>query len=109
MEPCKGEKFTDFVFDAERCSRQHTKPRRKDGEDHTVAVFTRLMLCGQVRSAIRFITDKVSGGGVLACDSPSGIPGESVADVLQEKHPEPCSSGSDAFLPCDFVASSKVL
>ena len=108
MEDWKGEKFTDLVFDAERCSRQHTKPRCKDGEDHTVAVFTRLMLRGQVRSAICFITDRVSGGGVLACDSPSGIPGESVADVLREKHSESCSSGSDAFLSCDFVASSAV-
>ena len=103
MEDWKGEKFTDLVFDVERCSRQHSKPRRKDGEDHSVAVFTRLMLRGQVCSAVRFITDRVSGGGVLACNSPSGIPGKSVADVLQEKHPEPCSSGRDAFLPCDSL------
>ena len=40
MEDWRGEKFTDLVFDAERCSRQHTRPKRKDGEDHTVAVFT---------------------------------------------------------------------
>ena len=103
LEDWKVEKFTDLVFDAERCSRQHSKPRRKDGEDHTVAVFTRLMLRGQVCSAVRFITDRVSGGGVLACDSPSGIPGKSVADVLREKHPEPCSFGRDAFLPCDSL------
>ena len=36
MEDWKGGKFTDLVFDAERCSRQHKKPRRKDGEDHTL-------------------------------------------------------------------------
>ena len=63
MEDWKGEKFSDPIFDTERCSRQHTKPRRKDGEDHTVAVFTRLLLCGQIRSVVRFITDRVSGGG----------------------------------------------
>ena len=100
MEDWKGGKFTDLVFDAERFSRQHTKPRRKDGKDHTVAVFTRLMLCGQVCSAVRFITDRVSGGGILSYDSPSGVPGKSVADVLREKHPKPCSPGSDTFLPC---------
>ena len=61
------------------------------------------MLRGQVRSAVCFITDRVSGGGVLAYDSPSGVPGKSVADVLREKHPEPCSSGDDAFLPCDSL------
>ena len=61
------------------------------------------MLRGQVRSAVRFITDRVSGGGVLAYDSSSGVPGKSVADVLREKHPEPCCSGNDAFLPCDSL------
>ena len=40
MKDWKGEKFTDLVFDAERCSRQHTKPKYKDGGDHTVTVFT---------------------------------------------------------------------
>ena len=39
------------------------------------------MLCGQVRFAVRFITDRVSDGGVLAYDSPSDVPGKSVADV----------------------------
>ena len=81
MEDWKEEKFTDLAFDPEKCSRQHTKPRCKDGEDHTVEVLTRLMLCGQVCSAVCCITDRVSGGGVLACDSPSGIPGKSAADV----------------------------
>ena len=78
MEDCKGEKFTDLVFDALRYSRQHTKPRRKDGDDHTVAVFTHLMLRGQVYSAVCFITDRVSGAGVLACNSSSGVPGKSI-------------------------------
>ena len=103
MEDWRRDKFTDLVFDAERCSRQHARPKRKGREDHTVAVFTRLMLHGQVRSAVRFITDRVSGGGVLAYDSPSGVPSKSVADVLREKDPEPCSSGDDAFLPCDSL------
>ena len=57
------------------------------------------MFRGQVRSAVHFITDRVSSGGVLSCNSSSGVPGKSAADVLREKHPEPCSSGSDAFLP----------
>ena len=39
----------------------------------------------------------------MASDSSSGVPGKSIADVLQEKHPEPCCSGNDAFLPCDSL------
>ena len=61
------------------------------------------MLCGQVCSAVRFITDRVSGGGVLVYDSPSGAPGMFVADALRKKNPEPCSSGNDMFLPCDSL------
>ena len=61
------------------------------------------MLCGQVHTAICFITDGVSGSGVLACDSPSGVPGKSVADRSWERHPEPCCSGNDAFKPCDSL------
>ena len=64
---------------------------------------TQLMLRGQVCSAVRFITDRVSGGRVLAYDSSSGVPGKSVADALREKHPEPCCSGNDAFLPFDSL------
>ena len=75
MEDWRGEKFTDLVFDAERCSKQHARPKHKDREDNTVAVFTCMMLHGQVHSAVRFITDRVSGGRVLAYDSPSGVPG----------------------------------
>ena len=102
MEDWRGEKFTDLVFYAERCSRQHTMPRHKDGDDHTVAVFTHL-LRDQVCSAVHFITDRVSGGGNLAYESPSGFLSKSVADALREKHPEPCCSGDDAFLPCDSL------
>ena len=65
-------------------------------------MFTHL-LRGQVCSAVRFITDIVSGGGVLAYGSPSGFLSKSVADALREKHPEPCCSGDDAFLPCDSL------
>jgi len=43
----------------------------------------------QVCSAVRFIIDRVSGGGILDLDSPSTVSGLSVFDVLTQKHPEP--------------------
>ena len=99
----KGEKFESLVCDAECCARQFTRPRKKDDKYHTVAVFTRLMLRGQVRSAVRFITDRVSGGGVLSIDSPSNVPGMSVFDVLSQKHPEPGNVEPSTFMLCDTL------
>ena len=99
----KEEKFESLVCDAEHCARQFTRPRKKDDKYHTVAVFTRLMLRGQVRSAVRFITDRVSGGGVLSIDSPSNVPGMSVFDVLRQKHPEPGNVEPSTFMLCDTL------
>ena len=59
------------------------------------------MLRGQVHPAVRFITDRVSGGGVLSVDSPSNVPGMSVFDVLRQKHPEPGNVEPSTFMLCD--------
>ena len=61
------------------------------------------MLQGQVRSAVRFITDRVAGGGVLAPDSPSNVPGMTVFNVLAQKHPEPAVVVPSTFMPCDTL------
>ena len=61
------------------------------------------MLQGQVRSAIRFTTDRVSGGGVFSLDSPSNIPGMSIFDVLKQKHPEPGNFEPSTFMLCDTL------
>ena len=45
-------------------------PRVAVNKDHVSQVFTRLMLRGQVHSAVHFITDRLSGGGV---HSPRGF------------------------------------
>ena len=103
LKEWKEEKFESLVYDAERCARQFTRPRKKDDKDHTVAVFTRLMLQGQVCSAVRFITDRVSGSGVLSLDSPSNVPGMSVFDMLKQKHPEPGNVEPSTFMLCDTL------
>ena len=66
-------------------------------------VFTRLMLLGQVRSAVRFITNKVNSGGVLSLDALTGVPGKSVMDILCAKHLEPGFRDGPALMPCDTL------
>ena len=67
-------------------------------------VFTRLMLLqGQVRSAVRFITNRVNSGGVLSLDASTGVPGKSVMDILCEKHLEPGFRDGPVFMPCDTL------
>ena len=83
--------------------RQFIRPRRKDTKDHAIAVFTRLMLRGQVRVAVRFITDRVSGGGILSSDFLSNVPSMAVFDVLEKKRPEPSEVVPSTFLPCDTL------
>ena len=61
------------------------------------------MLQGQICSAVRFMTDRVSGGGVLSLDSPSNVPGMSVFDVLKQKHPEPGNFEPSTFMLCDTL------
>ena len=57
------------------------------------------MLRGQVRTAVRFITDRVSGSEI----SPSNVPGMTVFDLLTKKHPEPSKVVPSTFLSCDTL------
>ena len=61
------------------------------------------MLQGQVHSTVRFITNRVSGGGVLSLDSSSNVPGMSVFDMLKQKHPEPGNFEPSTFMLCDTL------
>ena len=40
LKEWKEEKFESLVCDTERCTRKFTRPRKKDDNDHTIAVFT---------------------------------------------------------------------
>ena len=98
LEDWRSEKFDSLLCETERCSGKRYTPRFTVNKDHVSQVFTRLMLRGQVRSAVRFITDRLSGGGVLSPQDASGVDGKSVLDVLQEKHPSPAAIKRSAFV-----------
>ena len=101
LQRWKDHCFEDLVNETERCARRLPRSRFKDEKDRCVKVFTHLMLRGQVLSAVRFITDRVHGGGVLSLDASTGVPGHPVLDILREKHPEPGVIDESAFMSCD--------
>jgi len=75
-------KFDVLRQEAQRCDRSlcnSFRSRVKDSDNHVVKVFTKLMLQGNVRAAVRWITERTSGG-VLD-------PSDSVVSALQSKHP----------------------
>ena len=99
----KDESFDVLIQEAERCDRSlrnsyHTSSRRTD--DHLVKVFTKLMLQGNVRAAVRWITERAGGGVLKSSDSTTvNHTVMSVVDALQLKHPEP-QIPPESVLPC---------
>ena len=80
----------------------------KKSEDHVIKVFSKLMLEGNVRAAVRLVTEQV-GGGVLDPDAtiPSGQNSSIfVRDVLLHKHLGPCVPPASVLPCCDALAPS---
>ena len=103
LQQWKDDIFDELVTDTERCARQLPRSKFRIEKNHCVKVFTRLMLQGQVRSAVCFITNQVNSGGVLSLDALTGVPGKSVMDILCEKNPEPGFCDGPALMPCDTL------
>ena len=68
-------------------------------EAHTVKVFTRLMWRGQERAAVRWMTERSSGGADVL--DPCGVvqDNKTVLDLLKEKHPPPSLCNDRACVP----------
>ena len=86
MEMQKLNSFKALLCEAECCAAQWRNRQSRLSDDHIVWVFTRLILCGRVREAVRFITDRARGG-VLKPSDTDAKSGNCVFDVLREKHP----------------------
>jgi len=74
--------------------------KRQVSQDGLAQVFSRLMLQGKVKSALRFLSEQ-SSGSVLDLDAE--VDGKSVRTILKEKHPLPQPVNVDALasdLPC---------
>jgi len=70
----------------------YQRPSSKDSHEHLIKVFTRLMLEGNVRAAVRWLTER-SGGGVLKLSNSTTIGGTSmtVLEALGLKYSDPCT------------------
>ena len=98
----RQERFLELIQEYQRCAKQFSKSHVVNSErskDHVLRMFSNLMLRGDIRSAARWLTDQTGSGVVL--DPSQLINGQSVAHILQEKHPEASQSGTRAFMPCD--------
>ena len=93
--------------EAGRCDRALRSSRGRTLKDaDIVRVFTRLMLRGKVRAAVRWATERatravLSPSTVINVDATEGP--LTVMDVLRQKHPEPSTPVPAALLPCDTL------
>ena len=101
----RKEQFDELIHEFQRNASSGVKKRGSKGsvadDSHRLRVFTRLMLRGQIRSAVRWLTERGSEGGVLCPSSVVGPSGETVADLLRIKHTDPCENFEEAFLECE--------
>ena len=105
MEMWRLEHYDELLFEFERCAKKWASSRNKQPcPNHIVQVFSRLMLRGQVRSAVRWLTERMNDGGVLDPSQLVNDGSKRVFDVLREKHPDPANSGMQAFLPCHHLS-----
>ena len=61
--------------------------RGKDDDVQIANVYTKLVLEGKLRAAVRYVTDR-EGGGLLQPTDTDEKSGEPIVDVLRSKHPE---------------------
>ena len=91
--------FDVLLQEAQRCDQALLNSYRSSSghdSDHIVKVFTKLMLRGDSRAAVHWITER-SGGGLLN-------PTESVVEKLKSKHPEPKIPSNDSIPCCDNLS-----
>ena len=105
LERCLGlwqqEKFDMLIQEAERCNQALCRSRHSVVDDETVLrVFTKLMLHGKVKAAIRWATERTRGVVLLPSDLLDDSSTTTVMDILRQKHPPP-SSDFVSLLKCD--------
>ena len=82
MAAWRESRIDELIQDAERCAQQWPRPQQgKQDDEHMIRVFTRLMLRGQVRSAVHWMTNRASSGSTLDPSELVHPSGKSVMEV----------------------------
>ena len=75
--------FDTLIFEFLRCSKLWIKSRAtKTNSEHKLKVFSNLMFKGQLRAAVRWITERMDPGGVLHPSQSVNDSAQTVLDVL---------------------------
>ena len=94
--------FDLLVQEAERCDRGLRKNSHfVVDEESVIHVFTRPMLCGRVRAAVHWATERTKVIVLSPSDTVEGS--TTVIDVLHQKHPVPRPPGSASLLRSDLL------
>ena len=81
------------------CTEYLTVARREETADHRAQTFHSLVLRGELRTAVRWITERETGG-VLQPGNQCTKTGDRVMEVLRYKHPEartPTAASLDSY------------
>ena len=97
LEEWKSDKHKALVETTERLMLAAMKNSQGGTtQEERLKKYNQLMLLGNPRSAVRYLTDR-EGGGVLEPHIPSGKGDQTVEEALKSKHPATRKPGEDAF------------
>ena len=101
LEEWKADKHKALVENTERLM-QSAMSTSQGGttQEERLKKYNQLMLLGNPRAAVRYLTDR-EGGGVLEPHTPSGKDDQTVEETLKSKHPETRKPGAEAFQQYD--------
>ena len=93
-----------MVQEADCCDSgvKHSRRVNLTGDD-VVRIFSRLMLQGKVKAAVRWATERTRGELLMPTDVVDNTSGTTVLDVLRQKHPSARPPKASSLVPCDVL------
>ena len=86
----RQESYDLLLQEAVHCNQALLRGRHSPvDEEATVRVFTKLMLRGKVKAAVRWATERSRGVVLSPDDVAEGSSGVTIMDILRQKHPSP--------------------